>query len=205
MRKDSVQEGGMQPKDRARAEMIFYATTGDYSDAERYERFAFDCNLDMKAFEIGAVVKELVSKMRDQTSPVEILETASATGLTAIGVTARLLCAGVTCVYTSLDIEQNLLDYAQARGRGDAFVQGDFEDVPFADDMFDIYIMMGAEGCRPKGTFYTEVWRVLRGGGYYVMPQIGPRPVVSMQEKENALKSGLKIIRADNYLIAQKH
>ena len=84
------------------------------------------------------------------------------------------------------------------------FVQGDFEDLPFKNDAFNIYIMMGAEGYRPTGQFYPEVYRVLKVGGYYVMPQIGPSPSVSTDEKNDALESGLKILRSDNYLVAQK-
>ncbi|MFQ5973862.1 MAG: class I SAM-dependent methyltransferase [Alphaproteobacteria bacterium] len=188
--------------DHVRSEMIFYATTGDYSDAERYEKFALACNLDKKAFEIGRVVRGLVGTLKVRR-PVEILETASATGLTAVGVAKELTKSGIKHIYTSLDIEQNLLDYAKACGRGDKFVQGDFENLPFADESFNIYIMMGAEGCRPKGKFYAEVYRVLKSGGHYVMPQIGPRPIVSDLEKDNALKSGLTIVRADNYLICK--
>lgn len=185
--------------------MIFYATTHNYSDAERYERFAIDCKLDKKALEIGAVVRGLVSDLRERgRPPVQILETASATGLTAVGVVAELTRARIMCIYTSLDAEQNLLNYACARGRGHKFVQGDFEALPFSDEIFDVYIMMGAAGYRPKGTFYSEAYRVLRSGGYYVMPQIGPQPTVSEREKADAMSAGFIIIRADNYLIAQK-
>ncbi|MBI2047764.1 MAG: class I SAM-dependent methyltransferase [Parcubacteria group bacterium] len=204
MRKDGKQEGGAWLTDELRAEMIFYATTNDYSDAERYEKFARACNLHKKAFEIGAVVRGLIAGMHGRGNPVEILETASATGLTAVGIMMELVLEGVACSYTSLDREQNLLDYAKERGRGDIFVQGDFEDLPFSDDSFDVYIMMGAAGYRPKGTFYSEVWRVLKLGGYYVMPQIGPQLSVSKRETNEAEQAGFTIIRADNYLIAQK-
>ncbi|MDP3726405.1 MAG: class I SAM-dependent methyltransferase [bacterium] len=191
---------------RLRSEMVFYATTDDYRDAERYERFARDCKLDEKAFEIGLVVKALVLQIQKTWwNPVEILETASATGLTAVGVKATLERAHIKHVYTLLDIEKSLLDYAKARGRGDVFVLGDFEDLPFASETFHIYIMMGAEGYRTnKETFYAEVKRVLRRGGYFIMPQIGPQPIVSNAEKDSVLKSGLEIIQADSYLIARK-
>ena len=190
--------------DKMRAEMIFYAETNDYSDANRYENFALGCNLGEKAIEIGGVVKYLAGQMPDTRRPLEILETASATGLTAAGVTSELTRAGVVHSYISLDIEQNLLRFAQLRRRGEGFVQGDFESLPFADVMFDFYIMMGAEGYRPSGRFYPEVYRVLKPGGYYVMPQIGPRPVVQRPEIDAALRSGLDIVRADSYLIVRK-
>ncbi len=190
--------------DHLRSEMIFYATTGDYSDAERYERFALGCELDVKASEIGAVVRNLALNEHGYGDVVEVLETASATGLTAAGVISECAKAGIVCVYTSLDREKNLLEFARERRRGDMFVQADFEDLPFASMTFHIYIMMGAEGYRPKGTFYLEVRRVLRVGGFFVMPQIGPRPVVGDSEKEDVLKSGLELVRADNYLIAKK-
>jgi len=187
-----------------RREMVFYATTNDYSDAERYEKFARKCGLDAKAFEIGSVVRGLVEGAQNRNEAVKILETASATGLTAVGVTAVLEEARITHTYTSLDKEKNLLDYARLRGRGDLFVRGDFEGLPFADGLFDIYIMMGAEGYRPKGTFYAEVRRVLKSGGHYVMPQIGPHPVVGEREKETAVQAGLTIVRADNFLVAKR-
>lgn len=188
-----------------RAEMRFYATTHDYSDADRYERFALDCKLDEKAVDIGRVVKSLAFQIPGVNEPLEILETASATGLTAVGVVSELARAGISRVYISPDIEQNLLRYAMIRARGDRFVRGDFECLPFASCVFDIYIMMGAEGYRPNGTFYPEAYRVLKFGGYYVMPQIGPRPFVKTDEKNAALQSGLSILRADNYLIAPKN
>lgn len=190
--------------DTARAEMRFYAETGDYSDPERYERFALSCELDKKALEIGDVVRLLASQMPDLGKPLRILETASATGLTAVGVTAKLREASISHTYTSLDIEPNLLNLAKFRKRGDFFVQGDFELLPFASGTFNIYIMMGAEGYRPNGKFYPEVWRVLRAHGYYVMPQIGPRGVVGAAEITAAAQVGLGIIRADNFLVAQK-
>lgn len=191
--------------DKVRAEMIFYAMTNDYSDADRYERFALACKLDEKAAEIGGVVSGLAEQMPRTEGALAILETASATGLTAVGVMAELARVGIPQTYTSLDKEQNLLRYAQLRKRGDVFVWGDFEQLPFADATFDIYIMMGAEGLRTKGTFYPEVYRVLKFGGYYVMPQIGPRPIVSPTEIHTARCSGLSVVRADNYLIAQKN
>ncbi len=184
--------------------MVFYATTGNYSDPERYEQFARECGLDKKAFEIGSVVRDLTFPMQNQVDPVEILETASATGLTAVGVKAVLKEAGIHHVYTSLDKEQSLLDYAEARERGDVFMQGDFENLPFGSDAFDIYIMMGAEGYRPRGTFYSEARRVLRHGGCFIMPQIGPRPFVNEKEKGDAMAAGFEIIRVDNYFVARK-
>ncbi len=190
--------------DKARAEMIFYATTGDYSDAERYERFALECKLDEKAVEIGTYVAYLAYQIPIAKGPLEILETASATGLTAAGVTSVLTRIGIDHVYTSLDIERNLLDFAKQREMGDRFVRGDFENLPFADGTFDIYIMMGAEGYRSSGRFYPEVYRVLKSGGYYIMPQIGPEPVVNPAEIDTASRSGLLIVEADNYLIAKK-
>ncbi|MFY9462045.1 MAG: class I SAM-dependent methyltransferase, partial [Candidatus Sungiibacteriota bacterium] len=143
--------------DWVRAEMLFYSTTNDYSDADRYERFALGCKLDEKAVDIGRVIKYLSDQIQGARKPLEILETASATGLTAVGITSELARAGINHVYTSLDIEQNLLHYARLRGRGDKFVRGDFERLPFACCAFDIYIMMGAEGYRPSGRFYPEV------------------------------------------------
>lgn len=191
-------------EDWLRREMVFYAETDDYSDAERYERFALGCKLDKKAFEIGRVMRNLVAGTPVVERTLAVLETASATGLTAVGVIAELSQVNVNCIYTSLDIEKNLLQYAMLRGRGNNFVRGDFEELPFKDSSFDIYIMMGAGGYRPKGTFYPEIYRVLKFGGYYVMPQIGPEPIVKMAEINAAMEFGFRVRRADNYLIAQK-
>lgn len=190
--------------DKVRDEMVYYATHGDYSDAIRYEQFAKDCRLDVKAHEIGGVIVELAKKMLPRIEPIEILETASATGLTAVGVKVQLEMEGINNFYTSLDIEQNLLDYAREHKRGNAFVLGDFNALQFPSEIFDIYIMMGAEGYRNEEKFYPEVYRVLKRGGYFVMPQIGPRPIVSPWEKRMARKLKFKILRKNNYLIAKK-
>ena len=187
--------------DKVRAEMRYYAETGDYSDAARYEQFALDCKLDQKGVEIGKVA---VGLARVHWKPVEILETASATGLTAAGVTAELTKEEIEHAYTSLDIEPNLLAYAKERNRGDRFVRGDFENLPFADGSFDIYIMMGAEGYRTRGQFYAEVYRVLGPGGYYLMPQIGPSPLASNDEILAARSAKLRVFRFDKYMIAKK-
>lgn len=194
----------MQISQKALDEMRFYAEFDDYSDPDRYETFAKECGMDKKAFEIGGVIVELANLMPNNR-PLTILETASATGLTAVGVTAELKKAGIAYIYTSLDIEPKLLEFASIRGRGDRFVRGSFNCLQFGADMFDIYIMMGAEGYREMEKFYSEVYRVLRPGGYYVMPQIGREPVkVRPEEKAAAERAGLTVIRADNYLVAQK-
>ena len=122
---------------RVLEEMIFYATTNDYSDAGRYEKFCLDCKLDIKGFEIGNVVKDLARSF-PRGKRIKILETASATGLTAVGVCTKLLHAGIAHTYTSLDIERNLLSYAKFRRRWRKFVRSDFNKLPFAASCFDI-------------------------------------------------------------------
>ena len=178
-------------------EMRFYATANDYSDAERYERFALSLKLDERGREIGDVVASL--------APARILECASATGLTAAGVKERLAAAGISATYHSLDIEDALLRFASARSRGDCFAQGSFEHVPFSGD-FDVYIMMGAMGYRSSpDAFYAEVARVLKPGGHFVWPLIGIETRASDEEREAMARNGLTVVRdAGGFVVCRR-
>ncbi|MCW5957655.1 MAG: class I SAM-dependent methyltransferase [Pyrinomonadaceae bacterium] len=105
---------------------------------------------------------------------------------------------------TGLDIAENLVDAAKQRaeklGLDIAFEQGDAEDMPYADDSFDIVMtMFGAmfaprpevtaselvRVCKPGGTIAMANWtptgfagQMFKLGGKYVPPPPMPPPVL---------------------------
>ncbi len=73
--------------------------------------------------------------------------------------------------YTGLDLNPASVDFCRRRHRlpGLDFVQGDAEDLPFADETFDAVINVEASHQYPRiDRFLTEVARVLRPGGHFL-------------------------------------
>ena len=73
--------------------------------------------------------------------------------------------------YTGLDLNPASIDFCRRRHKlpGLDFVQGDAEDLPFADQSFDAVINVEASHQYPHlDRFLSEVVRVLRPGGYFL-------------------------------------
>jgi ubiquinone/menaquinone biosynthesis C-methylase UbiE len=73
--------------------------------------------------------------------------------------------------YTGLDLNSKGIQFCQQRHRVDNldFVQGDAENLPFADNTFDAVINVEASHCYPNfPRFLAEVARVLRPGGHFL-------------------------------------
>jgi len=73
--------------------------------------------------------------------------------------------------YTGLDLNPAGVRFCAKRHQVDglAFVQGDAENLPFADDAFDAVLNVEASHCYPDfPRFLAEVARVLRPGGHFL-------------------------------------
>src|SRR5215212_4621378 len=73
--------------------------------------------------------------------------------------------------YTGLDLNPASIDFCRSRHEipGLDFVQGDAEDLPFADQSFDAVINVEASHQYPHfESFLSEVARVLRPGGHFL-------------------------------------
>ena len=91
--------------------------------------------------------------------------------------------------YTGLDLNPTGIAFCQKRHRlaGLDFVQGDAEDLPFADQSFDAVINVESSHCYPHfPRFLAEVERVLRPGGHLLYCDLRPRDRIAAWETDLA-------------------
>ena len=99
-----------------------------------------------------------------------------------------------------LDIAHNAVDLSNEKysSEGLQFVQGNAENLPFANESFDVVI--NVESCHAYGSvpaFLKEVKRVLRPGGYFLCTDM--RSPNGMQTlKNNLLASGMNLTMQDD-------
>jgi fatty-acid O-methyltransferase len=94
--------------------------------------------------------------------------------------------------YTGLDLNPAGVDFCRERHNlpGLEFVQGDAENLPFADQSFDAVINVESSHCYPRfHRFLAEVARVLRPGGHFLYTDLRHR--VSIADWEAALAGTL--------------
>jgi fatty-acid O-methyltransferase len=90
--------------------------------------------------------------------------------------------------YTGLDLNQAGIDFCRKRHNLPRlrFVQGDAENLPFADQSFDAVINVESSHCYPTfSRFLAEVARVLRPGGHFLYTDLRHR--ISIPEWEATL------------------
>ena len=110
-----------------------------------------------------------------------VLEVSCGAGGGASYITRTL---GPAC-YTGLDLNPASVDLCRKRHRlpGLDFVQGDAQDLPFADETFDAVINVEASHQYPDfARFLAEVARVLRPGGHFLYTDNCRRRWVDMWE-----------------------
>ena len=101
---------------------------------------------------------------------------------------------------TGIDIAGNAVKMANEhyKEQGIAFVQGSAENLPFADESFDVII--NVESSHAYGSvpiFLQEVKRVLRQGGYFLCADI--RPAAAMVTlRQQLLASGMQLITEED-------
>jgi ubiquinone/menaquinone biosynthesis C-methylase UbiE len=101
---------------------------------------------------------------------------------------------------TGLDIAHNAVKLANKQHgmQGLQYVQGNAENLPFADKSFDVVI--NVESCHAYGSvpkFLSEVQRVLRPGGHFLVTDMrGPNGMDT--QKKNLLNSGLDLLSEED-------
>ena len=100
--------------------------------------------------------------------------------------------------YTALDLNPAGISFCKKRHHVDglAFVQGDAENLPFADASFDAVINVEASHCYPNfPRFLAEVARVLRPGGHFLYADFRPAGAEAAAWEAALAAAPLKLLR----------
>ena len=102
---------------------------------------------------------------------LKVIDVGSGTGFTTEGIVDRVPAWNVTCV----DQSPHQMNHAKAKSElaKCTFVEGDAENIPFADDTFDRYVSAGSIEYWPDPQLgVNESYRVIKPGGWALL--IGP-------------------------------
>jgi ubiquinone/menaquinone biosynthesis C-methylase UbiE len=106
--------------------------------------------------------------------------------------------------YTGLDFNPAGVAFCRERHNlpGLDFVEGDAENLPFADQSFDAVINIQASHCYPRfPRFLAEVARVLRPGGHFLYADVRPRHLIA--EWESAIAEAPMRLRSGRVVNAE--
>jgi ubiquinone/menaquinone biosynthesis C-methylase UbiE len=102
--------------------------------------------------------------------------------------------------YTAMDISSGVIDFCNNyhKVNGLKFVKGVAEEPPFADKSFDIVVNVESARCyKSIQTFFSEVHRMLRPGGYFCFSDMIKKGEAE-QIKKMLLASGLTMVSEIN-------
>ncbi len=121
------------------------------------------------------VCRRLLEKLEIvKISPKIILDAGTGTGSAVPALFARYKKSQVV----TLDLSENMLQKAAQHGgllRSPIAVCGDIEQLPFADDSFDlVFSSLSMQWCNDLNAAFIEAKRVLKPGGLYVFTTFGP-------------------------------
>jgi SAM-dependent methyltransferase len=98
---------------------------------------------------------------------------------------------------TGLDLSKRAVALCSERyaRRALSFHQGDAEAMPFANGSFDIVLNVeSSHCCVSMQEAMSEVFRVLRGGGYYLFDDLCPAELIH-QRRQQLLSAGLRLVK----------
>ena len=101
--------------------------------------------------------------------------------------------------YTGLDLNSTGIEFCQRRHVVESldFLQGDAQNLLFADHTFDAVLNVEASHCYPDfPRFLTEVARVLRPGGHFLYADFRFREGLAEWEQALAAAPGLKLVQS---------
>lgn len=130
------------------------------------------------SFEKGRVLP-LLGEVKDK----KILDVGAGTGRLAI----RLAKAGAKV--TALDVSEAMLNKLKAKSYKLKAVVGDAENLPFADESFDIVIAAFlVVHLKDPNRFFKEAYRVLKQSGLFLINNINQRKAPAVKTREGLIE-----------------
>lgn len=166
---------------------------------QEYDKFALERRRD--EFAMGC--RDLLEKRLDQDKLYKTLEVGAGTGI----MTNRLNELE-NLIVTALDKRKIFLEYAieNKRIRKEQAVVGDFNQLPFGDNSFDLYTGVAILNQRDNiAKFYSEATRVLKKGGLLFIPWTKTRADSIEREKAFFKQFSIDVLaEGDWFLIGEK-
>jgi ubiquinone/menaquinone biosynthesis C-methylase UbiE len=126
-----------------------------------YDRFLVPLIFESYALDLAGRLAE--------TEPQDVLEMAAGTGVLTRAIASRI---AVRARIVATDLNQPMLDHAKGRMSRDDHIewrQADAQDLPFADQSFDVVVcQFGVMFFPDKLQAYREARRVLKPGGHFL-------------------------------------
>lgn len=162
---------------------------------EEYDAYAISRERD----KIANFSKEKLMSFLDEDKKYKGLELGSGTGIYTkeLNQIPNLDLVGV-------EIGRDMIDYGLDRERfnKDQVVVGDFQNIPFDDDSFDLGTGLAITRQREDiSKFYSELKRVLKKNGIFFLPFIKASEKIIEQESQRIINGGLKIVEKGNWYI----
>ncbi|MFZ2188983.1 MAG: class I SAM-dependent methyltransferase [Candidatus Moraniibacteriota bacterium] len=165
---------------------------------EEYDKFALERRRD----EFAVACRDLLERELDPGKIYETLEVGAGTGIS----TNRLNELN-NLIVTALDKKKDFLEYAIKNGRvkKEQAVVGDFNQLPFTDESFDLYTGMAILNQREDiSGFYKEAVRVLKKDGLLFIPWTKTRANSIEREKSFFQQFAIDVKKEGDWFIIGK-
>ncbi|MDD2487147.1 MAG: class I SAM-dependent methyltransferase [Candidatus Gracilibacteria bacterium] len=168
--------------------------------SEEYDSFILERRRD----DFAKICRDFLRGFLDSSKNYRALEVGAGTGV----ITKRLNEIENLDVF-ALDMKADFLEFARSNNRfkeNQNVVTGDFNDLPFEDNFFDLYTGIAILNQRNDiEKFYSEALRVLKKDGFIFLPWTRVNIDRKEKEKEYIKDLGINIIQeSDWYLILSK-
>nr|WP_255771970.1 malonyl-ACP O-methyltransferase BioC [Microbulbifer guangxiensis] len=187
----------------ATIEQFVRAHTADQSAAEVAEPFAKQAvarsfgraaaDYDAAAHLQRAVCRHLLASLPEGTEPRRILDLGSGTGYGSELLRQRFPFAEII----ALDLAEGMLAYArERRPAADGYIAADAEQLPLADDSFDlVFSSMALQWCYRLPQLFAELQRVVAPGGRLLVSTLGPGTLRELKAAWASVDDGVHVNR----------